>query len=150
MFLANCHMTSVCSHVSLLLSACPPFSGTRHPCAASCLSLPWMLLGDRALTFVQHAIHCRPGAEGGMVLAASILVTCIGLCIPTLQQKCPVEWSARWWEGKAGQSLPSVSGLSPLGGDCWQWQGTGKKAPTVVLSMAFLLTRLHPGTSPRQ
>lgn len=63
-------MTSVCSHVSLLLSACPPFSGTQHPCAASCLSLPWMLLRDRALTFVQHAIHCCPDAEGGMVLAA--------------------------------------------------------------------------------
>lgn len=94
MSLANCHMTSVCSHVSLLLSACPPFSGTQHPCAASCLSLPWMLLRDRALTFVQHATHCRPDAEGGMVLAASILVMCIGLCIPTLQQKCPVEWSA--------------------------------------------------------
>lgn len=87
-------MTSVCSHVSLLLSACPPFGGTQVPRAASCLSLSWMLLRDRALTFVQHAIHCRTDAEGGMVLAASILVTCIGLCIPTLQQKCPMEWSA--------------------------------------------------------
>lgn len=57
-------------------------------------SLSWMLLRDRALTFVQHAIHCRTDAEGGVVLAASTLVTRIGLCIPTLQQKCPVEWSA--------------------------------------------------------
>lgn len=149
MFLANCHMTSVCSHVSLLLSACPPFSGTQHPCAASCLSLLWMLLKDRALAFVQHAVHCCPDAEGGMVLAASILVTCIGCAFPLFSRNAL--WSGQHVDGKAKQgSLCLLSGLSPLGGDCWQQRVTGKKAPAVVFFMAFLLMRLQPGTSPSQ
>lgn len=52
--------------------------------------------------------------------------------------------------GRQSRTVCLLSGLSPLGGDCWQQRGMGKKAPTVVFFMAFLLMRLHPGTSPNQ
>lgn len=53
-------------------------------------------------------------------------------------------------QSRAVLAIEVYSGLSPLGGDCWQQRGMGKKAPTGVFFMAFLLMRVQPGTSPSQ
>lgn len=56
-----------------------------------------------------------------MLLAASVLVMCIGLCILTLQHKCPVGGQHVDEKTKQSSHLPYRSIVDyGLWGECWQ------------------------------